>query len=407
MSECTNCIYRYPKTFKICGKKCDENSSLCPAHNKHVADLYEIYHIVFGKKKNIINTYDIYRLYIYVYDKIQFQTNELEHSDMVKVLFIELLRLIPKSKLSDAFSKYKIKKLHFYNKIYELNHFTYRFSKKHDVKILQNMTRQFIRKHLVITLDSDNIAINSEDPFTYDNIDELSSEVLFTYRDNNNNIYAFNAIELDFFIKKCKKENTVPYNPYTREILDERLFIKLNLFIKYNRLKRRNSGCMWESELHAFTDLSFEIEKRGFYNSPDWFLRMDRQNIIKAIKMFKDFSANIYDNEKYFKADIYDITDNKSFVYKFCKDGIKLFQECNEDLYILCCNFIKALAMCSKDFYDNIPEWLLGTNTNSRLSDVYSFLTDDILDNFGILRNDVRSNNTDNFLLYYYVEYMQ
>ena len=74
-----------------------------------------------------------------------------------------------------------------------------------------------------------------------------------------------------------------------------------------------------------------------------------------------------------------------------------MFKECNDDLYILCCNLIKALAMCSVDFYENIPGWLSSSQTSSSVSSIFSIFGDDFTNT---------SNGTNNFLLYYYVEYM-
>jgi hypothetical protein len=88
-----------------------------------------------------------------------------------------------------------------------------------------------------------------------------------------------------------------------------------------------------------------------------------------------------------------------------------MFNECKDDLYVLCCNFIKALALCSNDFYENMPTWLLGTETPSMVSNLMSVFDRNALD--VLIDNNLNSNMdinyinaTNNFLLYYYVEYM-
>ena len=93
-----------------------------------------------------------------------------------------------------------------------------------------------------------------------------------------------------------------------------------------------------------------------------------------------------------------------------------MLKECKDDLYVLCCNFVKALAMCSNDFYENIPSWMSGLNTSSILSSVFSIFENDFTFNGGnIPENFTFStfsnlsqtiNSPNNFLLYYYVEYM-
>lgn len=403
MTEYSACIYRKHNTFELCGKVC-RDIVFCHYHKRNVRDVYDIFYTIFGSRCHV-SVHDIYRLYVYVCDNVHFDAIELDHFGMAKVFFIELLKHIPKNMLYNIYAVYQVKKNNLYNSIYELNHKTYEIGKKYDetvIKGMQKMIRSMILRALTVEADL-NKALNSEDPFTYDRIDEIPAERLFTYCDEKKGIYAFDATELDYFVQKCRKDDIQPYNPYTRDVFDQRVLWKLDMFIKYNRLQRKTDEYRWQTELHAFTDLSMEVERRGFYNSPDWFARMPHSNLMKTIKLFKDFSGGIREASKYFK-ECKDSQNN--FVYTFCKEGIKLFRECNEDLYILCCNFIKALAMCSRDFYDNMPEWLLNTNTASRLSSMYS-LFHNIDDGFRPRPNRFMQNNSDNFLLYYYVEYME
>jgi hypothetical protein len=121
------------------------------------------------------------------------------------------------------------------------------------------------------------------------------------------------------------------------------------------------------------------------------------------------FSNDIPENANYFN----NITED-TLIFDFCKDAIKLFKECNEELYILCCNFIKSMAMCSNNFYENIPLWLTnGTNgTNGSISTIFVTIgtANNVLNrNIETLMGMINQNNIteleNNFLLYYYVEY--
>lgn len=53
--------------------------------------------------------------------------------------------------------------------------------------------------------------------------------------------------------------------------------------------------------MNAYTDLSIEIERRGFYNNPEWFKKMSRADLFKCIKLFRDFSLNIEESKNIFK----------------------------------------------------------------------------------------------------------
>jgi hypothetical protein len=192
--------------------------------------------------------------------------------------------------------------------------------------------------------------------------------------------------------------------------------------------------------MNAYTDLSIEVEKRGFYNNPEWFKKMSRADFLKCIKLFRDFSSNVEESKKYF----INISEER-FTYDFCEESIKLFNECNDDLYILCCNYMKSLALCSNDFYNNIPDWLSTYETPSYISNINNFasfistlinnnnhsnlmdidmnmnissdmgmnMNSDISGDMGMNMNNLEVNPTtpvinpsNNFLLYYYVEYM-
>lgn len=80
---------------------------------------------------------------------------------------------------------------------------------------------------------------------------------------------------------------------------------------------------------------------------------------------------------------------------------------------------MKSLAICSNDFYSNIPDWLSSYETPSFVSNFNSFnsLISTMINNRNtmdaeyigdnILNNAVPlPNPSNNFLLYYYVEYM-
>jgi hypothetical protein len=263
--------------------------------------------------------------------------------------------------------------------------------------------------------------------------------MLFTIKDIKGT-YAFNIVELEYFVRKCLNDNIVPYNPYTREALQDKIIWRLNMKMKYHNIAKRRDECLWTTEMNAFTDLSIEIERRGFYNNPEWFKKMSRNDFLKCIKLFRDFSRDVEESKKYFL----NINDD-TFTYDFCKESIKMFNECKDDLYILCCNYMKSIALCSNDFYSNLPEWLSTYETPSYISSISNFtsLISTLLNN-NISDNDVNNNSnnnltdianarsnimdidynmdidnmngsvqpttivspSNNFLLYYYVEYM-
>jgi len=338
-------------------------------------EIFKTYYSIIGNNDELkIN--DIYKIYKYVNDNIKCD-NEI----IYKEVFIEILKHIPNKILLSISSYYIKNKKELYNLLYSINKNTYNISKNTDLNIIIKAQSkiQYINATKKDFLYN---CVNNEDLFTCDNVLDISKTKLIILTINNIS-YAFDVIELDYFVRKCIVDNVQPYNPYTRDILYEKELKKIKTFIKYNKLSIKTNECIWETDMHCYTDLSIEIERRGFYNNPEWFNKMKTGDFLKTIKYFKDFSTDIEQSKLYFNN-----INADTLSIDFCKDGIKMFRECNEDLYILCCNFMKALALCSNDFYNNIPDWVLNVHTNSHIIHLPNM------------------NNINNFLLYYYVEYM-
>ena len=378
MEQCNNkCIYRNTKNFKLCNRDCSLNSKdFCKYHMRSKCqEIFKTYYSIIGNNDELkIN--DIYKIYKYVNDNIKCD-NEI----IYKEVFIEILKHIPNKILLSISSYYIKNKKELYNLLYSINKNTYNISKNTDLNIIIKAQSkiQYINATKKDFLYN---CVNNEDLFTCDNVLDISKTKLIILTINNIS-YAFDVIELDYFVRKCIVDNVQPYNPYTRDILYEKELKKIKTFIKYNKLSIKTNECIWETDMHCYTDLSIEIERRGFYNNPEWFNKMKTGDFLKTIKYFKDFSTDIEQSKLYFNN-----INADTLSIDFCKDGIKMFRECNEDLYILCCNFMKALALCSTDFYNNIPDWVLNVHTNSHIIHLPNM------------------NNINNFLLYYYVEYM-
>jgi hypothetical protein len=378
------------------------------------------------EEKHDLNCSDIYIIFKYIVD------NALENDDVfINILFIDLLKMIPMVKLSNIYKNYinndTITKSEVYTQIYILNNKTHQFNNKCNMDNLIQFQNIVKYKLLCTSIGVNSNFLNDEDLFTTANISDIHPRRLFTINDAKGT-YGFDIVALEYFVRKCLADNVAPYNPYTREILDDKIIWRLNMKLKYHNIARKKDECIWTTEMNAYTDLSIEVEKRGFYNNPEWFKKMSRTDFLKCIKLFRDFSSNVEESKKYF----INISEER-FTYDFCEESIKLFNECNDDLYILCCNYMKSLALCSNDFYNNIPDWLSTYETPSYISNINNFasfistlinnnnhsnlmdidMNMNISGDMGMNMNNLEVNPTtpvinpsNNFLLYYYVEYM-
>lgn len=440
INSISSCIYRKKDTFELCSRCAKKNSLFCRYHNySNAKDVYQIFYKIFGNK-GLIDQYDIYNLYKHLFDTFVIIYYK---EDVGGEIFKKILHYIPFNILLKASAKYiknrTYSKEEIYDILYKLNNNTYNINNK-ECDIIKKYQEK-IKYNIMMRNDNREAIINDDDLFTCEKISDIPKKHMFILKDKYGS-YAFDVVELEYFVKNCYNEKVDPYNPYTREKFSENVLWKLKIFIKKNDVVLRVREYKWESNIRAFTDLSITIERNGFYNNPEWFNKMKTADILKTIKYFKDFSSNIRESDKFFC----DINAN-TVVFDFCREAIKMFDECNNDLYVLCCNFVKALALCSNDFYENLPSWLLGTETFSLISNLMStfdrngldYLMDSTNPNANMYSNmntnmytnmysnmnsnmytninmnlDVDTdtnmnsniNATNNFLLYYYVEYM-
>ena len=342
----STCIYRQHNSCSPCYFN-SKSDKYCAIHSNNYNIIYDIINDAIGR--NEINIKEIYNIFKYIYNNDKIYTKEFMFKACLKTLYSNHYYLM------DIFKKYKFTKDIIEN-IFLLNLNTYNIE-KNNYKKSEILYRLFINNIIKKHKYNPEIKLNNdEDPFTLDNINELNKNELFIYSENNDTNYFFIATELKYFI-----DTNGGWNPYTKQEFSESTIKNLNYFIKYFKLNNKKSlnKYEWNSIHQAFTDVSQIIEKIGFYNDTRWLLKLTSKQIKNIIKTFKLVSREYEGIENYFV----DITDNNIF-YDFAREIIKLFENGN-DRFILCCNFIKSIALYSDDFYNNIPEWMVDIETPS------------------------------------------
>jgi virulence-associated protein VapD len=344
------CIYRQHNSCTQCyfNSKID---NYCSIHANNYNTIYKIINDAIGR--NEINIREIYNIFKYIYNNDKIYTKEFIFKACLKTLYSNLYYL------KSVFNKYintsnENENNDIIHIIYLINLKTYNIEKEHYNKhkiLYRFFITNIIKKH---KYNPNIILNNNEDPFTLDNINELDKNELFIYSENNETNYFFIATELKYFI-----DTNGGWNPYTKQELPETTIKNLNYFIKYFKLNKKNTlnKYEWSSIHQAFTDVSQIIEKIGFYNDTKWLLKLTSNQIKNIIKTFKLVSREYQGIENYYL----NITDNNIF-YDFARETIKLFENGNDN-FILCCNFIKSIALYSDDFYNNIPEWMVDIET--------------------------------------------
>jgi hypothetical protein len=332
------CIFRLPNTGSQCCFNAKYNN-YCSIHCNNHNNIYEIINNAIGN--NEINKNEIYNIFKYIYDNNKIYTKEFIFKGCIKILFSNYYYLDEMMKINDSNN--------IIEKTYLINLNTYKIEKKHYEKFRTIHTffiNNIIKKHKYNPEINYN---NNSDPFTLDDIVDLDKNELFIYNENGDANYCFIATELKYFI-----DTNGEWNPYTKQEFKPEIIRNLNYFIKKNKINKKKSvnKYEWNTIQQAFTDVSQIIEKIGFYNDPRWLLKLTSKQIRSIIKTFKLVSRENNESEKYF----ININDNTIF-YDFAREVIKIFENGNDN-FILCCNFIKSIALYSDDYYNNIPEWM-------------------------------------------------
>ena len=332
------CIFRLPNTCSSCCFNAKYNN-YCSIHSNNHNIIYEIINNAIGYSE--IDRNEIYNIFKYIYDNKKIYTKEFIFKGCLKTLFSNYYYLEEMMKIDDYEN--------LIDKTYLLNLKTYNIERNHynSFKIINDFfINNIIKKH---KYNPEIIYNNNSDPFTLDNIEDLDKNELFIYTENNESNYFFIATELKYFI-----DTNGSWNPYTKQEFKPELVRNLHYFIKKNKINKKKSvnKYEWNTIQQAFTDVSQIIEKVGFYNDPRWLLKLTSKQIKNIIKTFKLVSRENNETEKYF----ININDNTIF-YDFAREIIKIFENGNDN-FILCCNFIKSIALYSDDYYNNIPEWM-------------------------------------------------
>jgi virulence-associated protein VapD len=205
------------------------------------------------------------------------------------------------------------------------------------------MYKFIIKPHIY---NPDLIYTNPNDPFTFDLIEDIPIKERFIFNDNDN-YYCFKANEFKYFISTNGN-----WNPYTKRPINPKIVRNLNIYINYYDLNLKKEN-QWNSINQAYTDVSQILEKMGFYNNTEWFLKLTSKQIKNVIKLFKLISS---------ECDYFSNLNEESIFYDFAKDTIKIFENGNEN-FLLCCNYMKCLGMYSSDFYNSLPDWLSDIQT--------------------------------------------
>lgn len=385
------CIFR---NLNRCGNRCrnkvDISKQYCDKHKECENYIFEVLNECFPNMGSALDSHDIYTLFVFIhindtYYVDDFQQKILDNTIKAKK---ELFRIIidylfSKSKLSRTFhssySSNKACKKNIIDNIYTIFYNTFTISQhvhKHKICQIQRCYRRYFYNEL--TKYNDVPSENDTDPFTYDDIAEIPLNELFGFKDLYGRVYKFRTVEFNHFLK-----SNGSWNPYTRDKLPDFIKTRVNLMMIYHGLSEKNKETQWITSSHAYTEVSQLLEKVGFYNNVKWFDDLTFIKCQRIIRIYRDLCKEIPESRLYFPKS-YEVTKD-GYVFEFCREVIHMFEN-SDNHYLICCNFMKSLALNIDKFYNNLPSWLL---------EIESTLSIDVENHI------IPDANSDGFMFYY------
>ena len=137
------------------------------------------------------------------------------------------------------------------------------------------------------------LCTNTDDFITMEPIEEINYHQFISYKDEDGFIYGFDIISLhNLFLKS--KENDQIKNPYNRNTIPESAIKNIKSVVRLSRILKIHVNLHYEDDSQNVSyekavelrtlDLFQNIDALGNYSSPQWFLSLNRNQMIKMVR---------------------------------------------------------------------------------------------------------------------------
>jgi hypothetical protein len=176
--------------------------------------------------------------------------------------------------------------------------YTYLYLSSYIIKIQKVFRSMLVRKykqlHGPASLNR-KLCTNTEDFISMEPVEEINFHQFISYKDFDGFIYGFDINSLHNLFLKSDSEIK---NPYNRNLIPETLFKDIRSLIRLGRILKININLNFEDniknvsnekaiELRALT-LFQNIDALGNYSNSNWFLSLNRNQLIKFIRELMD-----------------------------------------------------------------------------------------------------------------------
>lgn len=352
------CIYRKSKGRGLrCTASCSATSRpYCTSHKRLGSELQTVIHSTFQQSK--IEMIDKNNWYRFVHNLL---TNQVPHN----VILESLAYLLTAYECWDIARPLTV--LHIGMKKHDILRFLLQHAERlHTIEsstallnaiihIQRKWRGRFADKLLQIRGPWPTIAaVNDSDPYTLEDLTDLQPHTVFSYIDDDKNVFAFHAPEID-----CAIRSGNAMNPYTRKPIPTSDIQRLHLMMKYLPRKHLpHAPDTWKNAVDAFHDVCGEYQRLfGIYIQPEWFTCLTKEEVSYV---FFTFHVRTQHTSKHMRTSFLRQPPCKPWgehLFVLGHEMWRLAQDYNQPLHMLwMCMLLMTIAEVSNDMI--LPDWV-------------------------------------------------
>lgn len=186
------------------------------------------------------------------------------------------------------------------NRIFVFLHLSYYIVKIQ--KIFRGRLQRKVNKFFGPALYKREICTNNTDFVTMDDLKDLPYGQFYSYKDIDGTIYGFDIASIYNLIYKSNdsinNHKVGGINPYNRNKIPSFVMIDLKMIVRTSKLLKININLEFETNIGIVTNkktielkalaLFQNIDALGNYSSPEWFLTLNRNQLVKFLRELSD-----------------------------------------------------------------------------------------------------------------------
>jgi hypothetical protein len=178
--------------------------------------------------------------------------------------------------------------------------YSYLYFSSYIIKIQSVFRRMIVKKYKEFhgpAAMKRTLCTNTEDFITMEPINEINFHQFLSYKDVDGFIYGFDIISLHNLFLKSKDIDCIK-NPYNRNIIPEYVVKTIKSIIRFSRILKIHVNLHFEDDTQNVSNekaielralgLFQNIDALGNYSDPQWFLSLNRIQLIKFIRELSD-----------------------------------------------------------------------------------------------------------------------